>query len=273
MKRIFNILLVILLLTTLLMPGFAKDSLYSWLNRMPGYGDKRGLYWDWGVYSTYDDHQLYSIKISTTIDNIVPKCDTWQDLPAISTVSVFSLWLTTAQLALGTTYFELDNELSSITQLPYPCCVTAAYLTLGATNIAYGDVTFTGYAASGERITATIISSGISAANCTNKPFASISRIAIGAITTPQNSIDVGRAKTRDLTKLQFNVGMTTKIGFVGMINASTDYYKLTVSYTDISGSVTVNGTYGWWQPTQEPDGIADYKIYYKANSGVGDGF
>lgn len=254
MKRIFAVLAI------MLMSGYVYSDM-AWgkrvwsVNPLPP-GDEHGAF-----IGDEGEIEVSSLTFRGQIKNLISKCDTWQDLPAASTFSVFSRLISTTTLSLGTTSFSPTD--SFFTQIRYPTCVGAAYDTYFASNIAYGNVTIRGRDARGNSITNTVLSTGSAVMYFSSNAFSIIDLISPAAIATPTNSLDVGNGKGVDGANIRLNISMSNRIGFMGDLNLTTDYYKLTANYVDITGSCTVNNTYDWWSPAQKPDGANDYHLYY----------
>lgn len=179
----------------------------------------------------------------------ISKMDTWDNLPAKSSVAVIAseVYIATATLAGDIKTINL----ASFTQPAFAPRSIRLQFDGGTSSSA--TVVLRGKNARGKDITESgIISSEI---------FESLNAWAY--ISTMTITVTVGGDATLDLA-----IGNGDRIGFLGDLGAGGDYYKGVVQTSttkaDETTSFSVDTTYDVWTHSDVPDGADDYYVFYQ---------
>lgn len=188
------------------------------------------------------------------VDNgILAKCDSWDNLPAKSSVCIVSVTISTNTLD-GKTSAYAQGYVTQPANVPRNIGVMFDNGTDG--DLAC-NITITGKDARGNTISEVIVAT-TNAMTYGNYAFSRVTGFTIGAALTGS----VGSAET-----LRFNIGDSDKIGLLGDIRTSDDFYKAVVqtatTCVDETSSVTISATYDTWTHSDVPDAADDYWIFY----------
>lgn len=259
LKRFLLLILVVFLILTFLSNVcVAKKSKKAWLEDLPGRPPRLPVGKD-----TYLHNSLAypGINVSSGITKVHAEIDSWTNLPVKSSISVRSVLIATNTLVSGaSTWAEtLHTQMDVPRNIGVSIDENEEGLFSSSNSITF-TCAITGEDARKNTITETVTSSAT--INYSNNAFSKITGT-VWTITSPASDLGTNS----DLANIRYNIGTGDKIGFMGDIDSTSEFYKCTVAYVDETGSVTANAQYDTWTHSDVPDGSDDYIIYYILNS------
>jgi len=222
---------------------FAKKTKASWLHDLPGLPGRAYLSKDIYLHSSSD---YDGVNVSSHITKLIATQNTWVDLPAKSTFSVYNVDTTT-----GTWISDLLTlNRSDFTQPGVPRSLRVTFSS-GPAMYCYATVALEGYNARNELVWETVTSTS-------------------GAFTETSNAYGllVGATVTmvdNNISSLEFDIGTADKIGATGKIN---DFFNASEDYVQQStATYTIDRTYSTIAPNTTPNGAVDFRWIYIIDS------
>lgn len=190
-----------------------------------------------------------SIGVVYADEGLVNVQQTWLDLPAPSTISVFSILATTGAIDDG----RYTVGVTTIVQPPYAAVIgVQASFNLGtATTVITSTMLITGFDSVGSSRTEYVRFSTVAAK--TLWAYSHISSITFINTTITTHAVD------SDLY-VYLAVGSTNTYGLINDIQNANDVYGVTEANTHVS-SATINADYNTYTPVTRPTGVREYLL------------
>ncbi len=194
---------------------------------------------------------------SSGIAGGIIQSQSWVDMAAASSITVFSVAFTTTTLTTGTTVWT-----QAITSPATPRNITAgfdfsAYNAVAGTQVVNGTVSISGMDNHGNTLTEVIVSSRVEIAG--NVAFVRVDTITI--------NVTFGQSTNQYTAGVYANIGMGSKIGIAGDLNYATDLISVNEAGTNIkynNASLSLNTNYDTINFVTDADASNDYFISFK---------